>query len=318
LAVADPQKGYRIVTDASDFAIGAILLQDQGQGFQPVAYESRKLQPAELRRNVYEKEMLAVLHSLKAWRCYVEGRPVELVTDHESLKWLLTQKELDRQQAKWVQTLSQFDIDIVYKPGRVNPADALSRHPMHRLAAVSLVQTTPELLKEFADAYEEDPLYSTAGTPAQSRIGGQPPSSGPPDFRKQGSLWYKAIKGAYRVCVPDRRALKHLVIREAHDTPVGAHFGIDKTLWRVEQTFYWPGMSTDVRDYVRSCDLCQRSKPTGGRTRGLLQPLQVPTDRWEEVSLDFITGLPRTPKGHDAISLALACWRQPVAYAIRW
>jgi hypothetical protein len=108
LAVADPHLGYRIVTDASDFAIGAILLQDQGSGWQPIAYESRKLQPAELRRNVYEKEMLAVLHSLKAWRCYVEGRPIELVTDHESLKWLLTQKELDRQQAKWVQVCNKI------------------------------------------------------------------------------------------------------------------------------------------------------------------------------------------------------------------
>jgi hypothetical protein len=321
LAVADPQLGYRIVTDASDFAIGAILLQDQGQGFQPIAYESRKLQPAELRRNVYEKEMLAVLHSLKTWRCYVEGRPVELVTDHESLKWLLTQKELDRQQAKWVQILSKFDIDIVYKPGRVNPADALSRHPMHRLAAVSLVQTTPELLEEFAVAYETDPLYSTAGPPASAGASSSrtvppdtgPPASGrigsptagvtagPPGCHKQGSLWYKETHGTYRVCVPDRQELKHLVIRESHDAPVGAHFGMDKTLWRVEQTFFWPNMSTDVRDYVRSCNLCQRSKPATGKTRGLLRPLPIPADRWEEVSLDFITGLPRTPKGHDAI-----------------
>ena len=162
LAVADPKLGYRIVTDASDFAIGAILLQDQGKDWQPIAYESRKLQPAELRRNVYEKEMLAVLHALKTWRCYVEGRPVELVTDHESLKWLLTQKELDRQQAKWVHVLSQFDIDIVYRPGRINPADALSRHPLHRLAAVSVVQTAPELLQRFVDGYEADPLFQSA------------------------------------------------------------------------------------------------------------------------------------------------------------
>ena len=92
LAVAHPDLGYRIVKDASDYALGAILLQDQGNGWQPIAFESRKLQPAELRRSVYEKEMLAVLHALKTWRCYVEGRPIELVTDHESLKWLLTQK----------------------------------------------------------------------------------------------------------------------------------------------------------------------------------------------------------------------------------
>ena len=75
LAVADPRLGYRIVTDASDFAVGAILLQDQGQGYQPIAYESRKLQPAELRRNVYEKEMLAILHSLKGMALLCRGSP---------------------------------------------------------------------------------------------------------------------------------------------------------------------------------------------------------------------------------------------------
>ena len=89
------------------------------------------------------------------------------MTDHESLKWLLTQKELDRQQAKWVHVLSQFDVDIVYPPGRINPADALSRHPMHRLAAVSLVQTSLELLERFAAAYEADPLYHAVDPPSQ-------------------------------------------------------------------------------------------------------------------------------------------------------
>ena len=131
---------------------------------------------------------------------------------------------------------------------------------------------------------------------------------GPTGCKKQGSLWYKEVHGTYRVCVPDRRALKHLVIREAHDAPVGAHFGIDKTLWRVEQTFTWPGMATDVREYVRSCDLCQRNKPVVGKTRGLLQPLPVPTDRWEDISLDFITGLPPTPTGYDAVLVVVDRW----------
>ena len=98
----------------------------------------------------------------------MEGRPVELVTDHESLKWLLTQKELDRQQAKWVHILSQFDIDIVYLPGRINPVDALSRHPFHRLAAVSVVQIALELLQRFVDGYEADPLFQSA-KPVHSR-----------------------------------------------------------------------------------------------------------------------------------------------------
>ena len=78
-------------------------------------------------------------------------------------------KELDRQQAKWVQVLSQFNIDIVYRPGRINPADALSRHPMHRLAAISMVQTSPELLAMFEAAYQVDPLYRSATPSKKSR-----------------------------------------------------------------------------------------------------------------------------------------------------
>ena len=120
-------------------------------------------------------------------------------------------------------------------------------------------------------------------------------------YLRQGQLWYLEVGGSYRICVPADPQLRQLVLREAHDAPVGAHFGIDKTTWRLGQTFTWPGMSGDVKDYVRTCDQCQRNKPPGGKTRGLLQPLPVPTDRWEEVSMDFITGLPRTKAGYDAI-----------------
>ena len=66
LAIADPNLPYKMVTDASDYATGAVLLQDQGKGWQPIAYESRKLQPAEVRRTIYEREMLAILHALKS------------------------------------------------------------------------------------------------------------------------------------------------------------------------------------------------------------------------------------------------------------
>ena len=142
-----------------------------------------------------------------------------------------------------------------------------------------------------------------AGPPAQGGIGSPTPAAvaGPPDCRKEGSLWYKEIQGSNRVCVPDRRELKHLIIRESHDSPVGAHFGMDKTIARVSQTFYWPRMADDIREYVKSCDLCQSSKPLGGKTRGLLQPLPIPVERWEEVSMDFINGLTRSGRGHNAV-----------------
>ena len=124
---------------------------------------------------------------------------------------------------------------------------------------------------------------------------------GPPGSRKEGDLWYQEVNGVYKVCVPSDPSLRQLVLREAHDAALGGHFGMDKTLARLKQTYTWPNMSADVREYVRSCDQCQRNKPAGGKTRGLLQPLPVPTDPWEEVSLDFVSGLPKTKDGHDCI-----------------
>ena len=218
----------------------------------------------------------------------------------------------------------------MYRPGRINPADALSRHPLHRLAAVSVVQTAPELLQRFVEGYEADPLFqpvkpttadsapvsadsapvrrsarirasSRIGSPSTSgaTMGGQP--RGPPGCHKQGGLWYKEVDGVHRICVPSDSELRQMVLRESHDSAIGGHFGRDKPLWRVEQTYAWPSLAADVAEYVRSCDQCQRNKPLVGKTRGLLQPLQVPSDRWEEVSLDYITGLPRTKDGHDVI-----------------
>ena len=133
LAVPDPDKPWTVCTDVSDVAIGAILLQDHGHGLQPVAYESRKLREAELNYAIHEKEALAVVHALQVWRYYVQGRKVEVLTDHMVLKYLQTQPQLSRRQGRWMEFLQTFrpGLEITYKPGKVNPADALSRRPDH-------------------------------------------------------------------------------------------------------------------------------------------------------------------------------------------
>ena len=145
LAVPDPDKPWTICTDASDVAIGAILLQDHGKGLQPVAYESRKLREAELNYAVHEKEALAVIHALQTWRCYVQGRAIEVVTDHQALRYLQTQPQLSRRQGRWVEFLQTFrpGLDITYKPGKVNPADALSRRADHLVGGTPTTTTVP-------------------------------------------------------------------------------------------------------------------------------------------------------------------------------
>ncbi|GJP83955.1 hypothetical protein CLOP_g14054 [Closterium sp. NIES-67] len=85
LRIADPEWTFEVILDASDIAIGAVLMQDFGNGLQPIAYESRKMQSAERNYTVHDKEMLAIVHAFKIWRCYLTGADVMVRTHHKSL-----------------------------------------------------------------------------------------------------------------------------------------------------------------------------------------------------------------------------------------
>ncbi|GJP47310.1 hypothetical protein CLOM_g6522, partial [Closterium sp. NIES-68] len=131
LILPDPERDYVIEADASDQALGAVLMQDQGNGLQPIAYLSKKLHGAELNYPIHDKEGLAIVIAFKAWRCYLDGRRTTVYTDHCSLKCLKTQPSLSWWQVRWIDFLeTHFHYDIVFKPGHKNKADALSR-PAH-------------------------------------------------------------------------------------------------------------------------------------------------------------------------------------------
>jgi hypothetical protein len=94
LIIPDQTKPFTVTTDASDTTIGAVLSQDVGNGDQPVAFESRKLNTAELNYPVYEKELLAIVHAIKLWRPYLEEKKFTIITDHAALKFIHSQSNL--------------------------------------------------------------------------------------------------------------------------------------------------------------------------------------------------------------------------------
>ena len=139
--------------------MGALLTQDQGQGFQPVAYESRKLSPAECNYPVYERELLAILHALRAFRHYIEGRHVHIYTDHAALVHFETQPQLSPR--KFVGKLnSQTTISqSTTSPAKTKAADALSRRPDLYLGTFTHLHPANALLAEIKQAYSADPLF---------------------------------------------------------------------------------------------------------------------------------------------------------------
>jgi hypothetical protein len=139
LSLPDYSKPFTVVCDASIVGIGAVLLQEG----KPIAYESRRLIPAEVNYTTGEQELLAVVHALKTWRCFLEGVEFTVVTDHNPLVHLATQPNLSRRQARWSEYLQRFKFSWQYKPGKMNTAaDALSRNPnaCSREAAVILLK----------------------------------------------------------------------------------------------------------------------------------------------------------------------------------
>ncbi|CAI5476246.1 unnamed protein product [Closterium sp. Yama58-4] len=171
LSYPDPNRPYVVVTDASDQAIGAVLLQDQGRGLQPIAYESRKLRGAELNYPIHDKEALAIIHAYKVRRCYLEGAESVIRTDHCSLRFLKSQPQLSRRQARWMEFMEgSFHYRIEYKPGVRNPADPLTR-PSCQLASLTVTAGHPLLTALFEHGYTVDPDF-TPQPPAGAEVQG--------------------------------------------------------------------------------------------------------------------------------------------------
>jgi IS30 family transposase len=113
---------------------------------------------------------------------------------------------------------------------------------------------------------------------------------------EQGTIWFKD-----QICVPEIDSLCETILKEAHDSDYSIHPGSTKMYQDLKQKYWWYGFKRDVAAHVAKCDVCQRVKAKHQRPAGLLHPLKIPEWKWEEIGMDFIVGLPRTPAGYDSI-----------------
>lgn len=283
---------FVITCDASYQGISGVLEQDG----HPVAFESRKLNAAEKNYAPTELEMLAVVHCVKTWRCYIEGRDVHVYTDHKPNVTFTSNPHLSRRQARWAEELMSYNILWHYTPGPRNVvADALSRHPVKEgnilLAttakkvprkAKALAQTNP-FLDRVREGYKLDSWFADpANTDNLTQVNG-------------------IYTLADAIVVPNYDNLREQCIQECHDTPYSGHPGRDKTLQLVMHMFWWPTVISDVTQYVKTCDSCQRNKSRNKKPAGLLQPLPTPGHPWQSISMDFVVDLPLSTTGHDSI-----------------
>jgi transposase InsO family protein len=222
-------------------------------------------------------------------------------TDHRPLQYFLGQTNLSAKQIRWQQFLSEFNLEIAYIPGESNVfADGLSRRPDLRLMIKgALAPYDPWLSRiqrgyaHVQRGYAHDPVASkllrTATGPKQLA-----------HFMAKHGVLYRVEHGSYRVYVPHSPDLRATLMHEFHGVPFAGHFGHHKVYLAMAQHYYWPGMADDVKAYVQACPVCQRVKSTV-QPRVDLHPLPVMSKPFEQITLDWLTGLPTTSQGFDGV-----------------
>jgi hypothetical protein len=239
LALPDFSLPFTLECYASGEGIGAVLMQKR----HPLAYESRKLRGPELLYNIYDKEMLAIMHALAKFRQYLVGARFVVKSDHNSLKYLLEQKDLNERQQKWVSRIQAYDFDIEFVKGKNNVVvDALSRRP----SIFAMTGVSVDWKDHLAMEYAKDQF-------ACQLLDGQIQDD---NFKVMNDLIY------YKDCiflVPES-AFKAKILHAYHDSPMAGHQGINKTYRQVRERFSWKGLKEDVIKHVKECTTCQENK----------------------------------------------------------
>ena len=362
----NPALPIRIETDASQFAIAAILSQRfEDDQWHPVAFVSRKLQSAERNWEVYDQELLAIVYAFKQWRHYTQGaqQTVEVHSDHNNLRGIRAVQKLNPRQARWAIFLGGFDFNIVHRQGKKNPADGPSRRPDYYTENTEVIKWLPTLQnkianvgivgvdsgasgstsEEISEAAGETPvermcnadiLNPVAGTVeytqlvprkearvllsetangdarpwmkllqdaqqrctfAQKRVAALSADERPSNAGKslnwrldaEGLLRYKG-----RIYIPPEQSIRQEVLQSVHDHQMAGHFDARRTQDLLARSYWWQTFAADVREYIKTCAVCQRSRAPRHLPYGELSSLPLPSSPFQELTMDFITGLP--------------------------
>ena len=180
--------------------------------------------------------------------------------------------------------LEQFPYVIKYKKGSTNiVADTISRrHVLFSKLGAQILG-----FDHIRELYQEDQEFSSIYAQCQHRAQGG-------YYVAKGYLFKEG-----KLCIPQGTHRK-LLVKESHEGGLMGHFGVDKTLDLLKEKFYWPHMRKDVQRHCSRCISCLKAK-SRIMPHGLYTPLPIANAPWEDISMDFILGLPRTARGHDSI-----------------
>ncbi|GAA0154969.1 hypothetical protein LIER_43300 [Lithospermum erythrorhizon] len=253
--------------------LGCVLMQNE----KVVAYGSRQLKPYEKNYSTHDLELAVVVFALKIWRYYLYGVKYDIFTDHKSLKYIFTQKELNMRQRRWLELMKDYDLTINYHPGKANVVvDALSRKSTRNLAFLITSQSQifsdlenlqilicpkgscgqvanlivqPTLIKKIRDAQVIDEFLQKI----KEKI----------SMGQESDLRYDengTIRMQNRFCVPNDEQLKREILEEAHSTLYTAHPGSTKIYQDMKLVYWWRNIKNDIAKFISQCLIYQQVK----------------------------------------------------------
>nr|GEW94263.1 putative reverse transcriptase domain-containing protein [Tanacetum cinerariifolium] len=275
LVLPEGSEDFVVYCDASIKGLGAMLMKRE----KVIAYGSRQLKVYEKNYTTHDLELGAVVFALKIWRYYMYGTKCTVFTDHKSLKHILYLKELNMRQRRWLELLSDYDCEIRYHPGKANVvADALSREEQIKpLRVRALVMTIGGMLIENS----KDPKK-----PRKEKL----------ELHADGTLCWN--NRSWLSCYGE---LRILIMYESHKSKYSVHPGFDKMYQDMKLLYWWPNIKADIATYISKCLMCLKFKAEHQKPSGLLVQPEIPQWKWDNITMDFITKLPKTQSGNDTI-----------------
>ena len=288
--LAFPMLGEKFVleVDASDFAIGGVLLQCNASGStHPVAYFSNSLKPAEREWSPYTKEAKAIVMATRHWKAYLAGSDFVIRSDHNPLSTLRKTKDPRGKFPRWLTELEELSFEIEYKPGKLNVVpDALSRintpheyEPEDDLddKIYSLFTDGDNFQQQLSLEQQKDPTILDAMQKISA--GARIESGRLRHVQKQLRVEKGQLTKNGRPVVP--ASLRKFVLEQLHE---GGHFGAEKLYERIQKRFYWPNLYRYIKTHATQCETCQKCKASNRPPKAPLLPVQVP-----EYPMHFIT-----------------------------
>jgi hypothetical protein len=228
-----------------------------------------------------------------------------IYTDHKSLKYIFTQPKLNMRQCRWLELIKDYNLQVHYHPGKANVvADALSQkshcHILQLLLedGFNLLHLAVLLNIQVHCSLEDQIIQKQEFDKGIFHIKENMESEPNNHFKldERGVLWFTD-----RLIVPKDQELRTKILDEAHLSKLSIHSGSRKMYHDLKSRFWWTKMKKKIAANVAMCDNCCRVKAIHMKPTGLLQSLSVPEWKWEDISMDFTTGLPTTSKGNDFI-----------------